>query len=42
LARLNASCGWKLPAWNAHPSASPGGFTHRYPSMLASPVSSVG
>jgi len=29
LARLNASCGWKLPAAKAQPSASPGGFTHR-------------
>ena len=27
--RLDASCGWKLPAWKAQPSASPGGLTHR-------------
>jgi hypothetical protein len=41
-ARLNASWGWKLPAPNAHPSASPGGLTQRNPSMLASPVFVVG
>src|SRR4249919_620355 len=29
VARLAARAGWKLPALNAHPSASPGGLTHR-------------
>src|SRR5581483_7125926 len=42
VARLYARSGWNEPAAYLHPSASPGGFTHRYPSTLASPVFSVG
>ena len=42
LARLYARSGTNWPAVYAQPSASPGGFTHRYASIFAFPVLVVG
>lgn len=42
VARLAARLAWNEPAEYVQPSASPGGLIHRYPSIFASPVFSVG